>query len=236
MVKHGKTFMIGMLLLISFLGIYVYMMSPSFGNGRNGLQYADDMFNSLSKGSAYFIKEESKKAEKQAGNNIDVTIKASDKAEAEKWGKLYSVAGAAVKVDDVKVSIKGDLGKIMNETLADCDAMYNNQGDKVSDKYGYEAREATYAWYNSYKKIDSELKNQQRFKESAAINNMMKKGIEPAYNYYRIEIKHVKDNAGVVTFMLVFYLVYTMWYGFSIYYLCDGFGITMTKAAKKSEA
>lgn len=236
MIRHGKTFMLGLLLMISFLGIYAYMMSPSFGNGRNGLQYADDMFNSLSKGSAFFIKEEAKKAEKQVGNNIDVTIKASDKAEAEKWGKLYSVAGASVKVDDVKVSIKGDLGNMMKATLADCDAMYNNQGDKVSGKYGFEAREATYAWYNTYKKMDNELKNQQKFKESSAINSMMKKGIEPSYNYYNIEIKHVKDNVGAVTFMLVFYLIYTMWYGFAIYFLADGFGITMTKAAKKSEA
>lgn len=236
MIRNGKTFAVGLALMLSFLAIYYVMMMPIYGNGRNGLEYSDDMFNSLSKGSAYFIQAEIKKAEKLVGNNIEVTIKAADKAEAEKWGKLYSTAGAEVRVDDAKLSIKGDLGGIMKASLADCDAMYNNQGDKVSGKYAIEPREATYGWYSSFKKIDGELKAQSKFAESSAINSVMKKGIEPAYNYYGIEIKHVRDNVGIVTFLLLFYLIYTMWYGFAIYYLCDGFGITMTKATKKAEA
>lgn len=236
MIRNGKTFALGMTLLVSFLVVYYVMMMPIYGNGRNGLMFSDDMFNSLSKGSAYFISEETKKAEKMSGKNIDVTIKAADQAEAAKWGKLFTTAGADVKVDDVKVAISGDLALMMKSTLADCDAMYSNQGDKLTGRYGIEAREAHYAWYNSYKKIDTELKNQQKFQESSAINSLLKKGIEPTYNYYGIEIKYVKDNVGIVTFLLLFYLIYTMWYGFAIYYLCDGFGVTMTKAAKKAEA
>lgn len=222
--------------MLSFIAIFAYILSPSFGNGRNGLMFADDMFNSLSKGSAYFIKEEIAKAEKQLGTGIDVTIKAADKEMAETWNKLFSTAGAQVKVDDVKVSIKGDLGKIMKESLADCDAMYYNEGNKVKAKYGFDARQSIYAWNDAYKKIDKELKNQQKFKESSAINSLVKKALEPAYNYYNIEIKYVRDNVGTVTFMLVFYVVYTLWFGFAIYYLCDGLGISTSKAAKKSEA
>jgi len=222
--------------MISFCGVFAYIMSPSFEGGRNGLQYSDDMFNSLSKGSAYFIGEEKRKAEKQVGSSIDVTIKASDKAEAEKWGKLFSIASASVMIDAEKVSIKGDLGKMMTATLDDSDAMYNNNSAKLKNKYGYEARETMYAWYSAFKKVDTELKNQKKFKESGAIGSFMKKAVEPSYNYYNIEIKYVRDNVGTVVFMLVFYVVYTLWYGFAIYYLFDGLGISVTKAAKKSEA
>ncbi|HBV99034.1 MAG: hypothetical protein JL50_18700 [Peptococcaceae bacterium BICA1-7] len=236
MIRNSKTFILGLAMMVSFICLFAYILSPSFGNGRNGLQYSDDLFNSLSKGSAYFIKEESIKAEQQVGSSIDVSIKASDTAEAQKWGKIFSTADSSVIVDNDKVTIKGDLGKIMKETLNDSDALYNNDGKKIKDKYGYEAREVMYGWYNAYKKIDKELKTQGKFKESNAIGTLSKKVIEPAYNYYGIEIKYVRNNIAIVTFMLIFYVIYTLWYGFAIYYLYDGLGITMTKAAKKSEA
>ncbi len=236
MIRNKKTFFIGLAMLISFCLVYAGIMSPSFGNGRNGLKFADDMFNSLSKGSAYFISDQMKKAEKENGKAIDLAIKATSDEEAAKWAKLYEVAGAEVKLDGVSVSIKGDFGKILTSALTDSDAMYNNQGDKIAAKYGYDAREATYNWYNSFKKMDDQLKKKEMFPESSTLNNVMKKGIEPAYNYYGIEIKQVKDNKATVSFMLIFYLIYTLWYGFGLYYLFDGLGITTTKAAKKAEA
>lgn len=236
MITNKKTFALGMTMLISFSLVFVLIMSPIFGEGRNGLVYADDMFNSLSKGSAYFIDEEAAKAEKYAGTSIDVTLAANDETQAKAWTTLYTAAGADVNAAGTEVAVKGDLGNIMNTVLADADAMYYNNGTALTDKYGLEGREATYAWYNSFKSMDEELKNQQRFAESAAINNVIKKAVEPAYNYYGIEIKKVADYKGIVFFLMAFYLVYTLWYGFSIYFICDGVGISMTKAAKKVEA
>lgn len=229
MIRNTKTFAIGIVMLISFALVYVGMMSPSFGNGRNGLEYADDMFNSLSKGSAYFIKDQVKVADAQKGVEIDVDIKASTPAEAEKWSKLYSEAGSNVKINESTLTITGDLGKILNSALADSESMYNNEGKILETKYGYEAREATYNWYVTFKKIDIALKNKQMFKEATALGKLQQKAIEPAYNYYGIEIKHVRDNKAGLTFMLIFYLIYTLWYGFALFYLCDGFGITVSK-------
>jgi len=40
---------------VTFAGVLALIFSPIFGDGRNGLVYADDMFNKLSKGSSYFI-------------------------------------------------------------------------------------------------------------------------------------------------------------------------------------
>jgi len=190
----------------------------------------------LSKGSAYFIDQEVTKAEKYAGTGIEVTLAAADEAQAQAWTTLYTAAGADVNTSGTEVTVKGDLGSIINTVLADADAMYHNNGTTLTNKYGLEGREATYAWYNSFRSMDEALKNQQRFAESAAINNVIKKAVEPAYNYYGIEIKKVADYKGVVFFLMAFYLVYTLWYGFAIYFICDGVGIAMTKAAKKVEA
>ncbi len=48
---------LGILLALCFFGILALIFSPVFGHGRNGLQYSDDLFNKLAKGSSYFIPE-----------------------------------------------------------------------------------------------------------------------------------------------------------------------------------
>ncbi|AQS58156.1 hypothetical protein [Desulforamulus ferrireducens] len=238
MIRDRKAFILGMLMLLSFLGIYFYMMSPSFGNGRNGLEFADDMFNSISKGSTVAIVEgEAKKAEKWQGTTIDVEITAKTPEEAAQWASQYqTIQGVQVTVNENALNLKGDLGQIFAAIAQDCLTMYNNEGDVLRDKYNVDPREATYIWYNSSKQISKALDKQENFKASSAIQSLQKKMLEPAYNYYGVETKHVKDNKGTMTFMLVFYMIYTIWYGFAIYYLCQGFGITMSKQAKKAEA
>lgn len=238
MIRDRKAFFLGIIMMVSFLGIYLYMMSPSFGNGRNGLEFADDMFNSISKGSAMAIVEgEAQKADKWQGTAIDVTIKAKTGEEAARWASQYEkVDGVQVTADGETLKLSGDLGKLMAVIAKDSTDMYNNQGDVVKERYGLDAREVTYNWYNSTKQITKALDKQEKFKESAAIQGMQKKVIEPSYNYYGVVTEHVRDNKGVMTFMLVFYMIYTLWYGFAIYYLCQGLGITMSKQAKKAEA
>ena len=60
MLVHAKApFIRGCLLLISFLILFAIMLMPimkdELGNHVTGLQYADNVFNELSKGSSYFI-------------------------------------------------------------------------------------------------------------------------------------------------------------------------------------
>jgi hypothetical protein len=38
-----------------------------------------------------------------------------------------------------------------------------------------------------------------------------------------------------MTGLLVFYVIYTMWWGFAIFYMFDGIGLTMKKAKVKKE-
>ncbi|MCO1602917.1 hypothetical protein [Desulfosporosinus nitroreducens] len=232
-VRNKKTFSIGLLMLLSFVLCYVGMMSPNFGNGRNGLQYADDMFNSLSKGSAYFIEDAQKVADGQKGKNINLTIKASSHEDAVKWGALYTTAGATVTVKESSVTIDGDYGEILGAVVADSDFMYHNDSKSLENKYGYNGREATYNWNSSLKKIDAELKAKSQFKEEFDLVKVQQKALEPAYNYYGVEIKKVSENKFSLAFLLCFYLIYTVWYGFGLYYLFDGLGIVIAKSKKK---
>lgn len=66
---------IGIILAISFWIILFLIFSPIFGHGRNGLQYADEMFNNLAKGSSYFIPKVAKTNEKFMGKMFSITIK-----------------------------------------------------------------------------------------------------------------------------------------------------------------
>jgi hypothetical protein len=38
-----------------------------------------------------------------------------------------------------------------------------------------------------------------------------------------------------MTFLLVFYIAYTMWWGFSIFFFFEGIGLSMKKAKVKKE-
>lgn len=232
LVRNKKTFTIGLIMILSFMLCYVGMMSPNFGNGRNGLEYADDMFNSLSKGSANFIKDAQEVADGQKGKNINLTIKAPSAADAVKWGKLYTTAGATVKVKESSVTIDGDFGNILGAVVADSDFMYHNDSKSVESKYGYNGREATNNWNNSLKKIDAALKAKSQFQEEFDLVKVQQKALEPAYNYYGIEIKKVSENKASLAFLLCFYLLYTVWYGFGLFYLFDGLGITVSKPKK----
>lgn len=225
-------------MLLSFMGIYAYMMSPSFGNGRNGLEYSDDMFNSISKGSAQeVVLGEIEKADKWNGTTIEVDLKCKDETQAARWADaLNKVDGADVQVNQANLTLKTDFGKLLTNISEDSVAMYDNKGDVVQAKYNTDPRDAINRWYSITKAIGKALEGKEQFKESIYLSTYQKKVIEPAYNYYGVETKFVRDNKGTMTFMLLFYMVYTLWYGFAIYNLCVGLGITMNKAAKKSEA
>jgi len=231
-ITNKKAFTFGIVLLITFICLFYYIMTPSFGNGLNGLQYADNMFNSLAKGSANFIQDTTKKANSMNGHEINVNIKAADAAQAQTWEKLYTAAGINITVDDVKVGIKGDLGTILKAVVNDSNALYNNQGEVLFNNYGLEAKEVGYGWHTSLKAVTSALDKQQNFKESAAVQNIVQKAVEPGYNYYGIEPKKVTAYAVTVSLLLIFYVVYTLWYGFALFFLSEGFGVTASKSSK----
>jgi hypothetical protein len=233
--KNKKTLFIGMFLAISFLGVLLLIFSPIFGDGKNGLQFSDNMFNRLSKGSSYFIPNVLQSNEKFIGRKFTVTLKLERHEDVQKAVKVLTKTGAQVETIDTGLKVSGDLGGILSNALKDSDAMYKNEGKGISDLYGFDEKEVMVAWWNILKQLDKIFKKEGKIEESKIVSEVMKKAVEPSHNFYGIDAQRVTDRAGLMTGLLVFYVVYTMWWGFAIFYLFEGFGLTMKKAKIKKE-
>ncbi len=221
-----KSLIVGIVLAVSFFGVLAAMLMPIW-DGETFFKYADDTFNSLSKGSVYFIPEIVKEAEKFNGELMSVEIKAESEETANKIVTLYSEAGADVKYSDGIIAINGDLGAILAKALEDADLGYKNK---------LESKEILYYWWVSLKDIAKHYKKTGEFDKALFIEEeVITKAIEPAYNYYGIEAKSVSEEPLFVTALLVFYIVYTIWWGFAIFFLFDGLGLRMEGAKEKKE-
>jgi hypothetical protein len=206
--------------------VLIIIFSPVF-KGLNGLEYLDALYNSISKGSAYYIPKVKDETARFTGQSIDVTLSMADEKQAKQTALLFSKGSASATVAGDSLRVTGDLGKILENSLVDSDNMYNNKGKAVSDKYGYNERQVLFNWWKALKATDKDLKKQEKFKEAKVVALVVKKGIEPSYNYYKIEPQKISDRFGIVIFSLVFYVIYTLWYGFAIMYMFEGWGMKL---------
>jgi hypothetical protein len=240
---------VGILLALSFLGVLGLIFSPIFGDGKNGLLFADDLFNKLSKGSSYFIPKVTKDNEKFMGKMFTVSIKVSKPEDkpgdaekrAERAAKLFNVnPGAKVEVKGSELKIEGDLGLVLKAALEDSDVMFKNEGDKLKAKYEVpmatdDVKQMFRQWNNVLPKINKEFVKEKKLEEAKIVSDVTKRAVETAYNYYGIEAQKVSDKAVLMTSLLLFYLLYTLWWGFGIFYIFEGIGLTMSKSKVKKE-
>jgi len=234
-IKNKSTFFTGAFLAVTFAGVLALIFSPVFGDGRNGLVYADDMFNKLSKGSSYFIPKVLKSNEKFTNTSLAIAIKYEKPEQIDGTVKLLADAGIDAKNANPELQVNGNLGVLMSKILQDADDMFKNDGATVAKRYGVEEKKVMESWHVLLKTMDKALKKQGKIEEAKIVSDVMKKAVEPAYNYYKIEAQQVSDKALIMTGLLVFYVVYTMWWGFAIFYMFDGIGLTMKKAKVKRE-
>lgn len=75
--------------------------------------------------------------------------------------------------------------------------------------------------------MEKDMTKAGQFEQAKFVKNCMSKAVEPAYNYYEVEAKPVKEEIFLLIASLVFYTVYTMWYGFGLLYLFEGYGIKL---------
>jgi hypothetical protein len=135
--------------------------------------------------------------------------------------------GVMVNLTGTKLKILGDLGAILKSCLDDSDQMYANNGEIIKAKYGLNEREAMYSWYIILKGISKELTKQGQFEDTKIITNVLGKALEPSYNYYGVKAEKIMDKAGIVLLSLVFYVIYTIWYGFSVMFMLEGLGFRL---------
>lgn len=226
MIAHKKEFYGGVGLMVGFIVVLFIIFSPVF-NGHNGMEYLDSLYNSISKGSAYYIPKVKEETNTFVGNNVKMTLQMSDENEAQQTTSLFRRAGATAEVSGAQLNISGDLGNILANCLEDSDSMYNNDGTTVSNKYNYNEKQVLYNWHKALKAADKDLKKQKLFKEAKVVALVIKKVVETSYNYYKIEPQKISDKVGIVIFSLVFYVGYTLWYGFAILFMFEGWGLKL---------
>jgi hypothetical protein len=226
MIRRKKKFTLGLAMLIGFFVVLVIIFSPVFG-GHNGLEYLDGLYNSIAKGSAYYVPKVRDDIQQMGESSVDLTLTMDSAAQARQTAALFMQAGALVNVSDAKLRVNGNLEKMLTACLDDADAMYHNDGKKLAGKYGFDEHQALYNWWKAFKSAEKELQNQKKFKEARVVVQLNQKAVETAYNFYQIEPQKILDRLGVVIFSLAFYVVYTMWYVFAILCMFEGWGMQL---------
>ena len=241
MLIHEKgPFVRGSILLISFLVLFCVLLTPIMrdekGNHLTGLQYADNVFNELSKGSSYFIpsvREHVKTVEKV---NVKVTVTMKKAELAETAVQVLTKAGMTASADGAKVSYEGNLAAMLNAATTDADSLYHNDDATVSARYdGTHALKAAAAWWYVLSPSIKELQKQRLIAEAQVVDQVLRRAVEPGNNFYSVEPVKVSEHIWLMSGMLIFYVIYTLWYGFAIFELFEGVGLAMTKSKVKQE-
>lgn len=214
----------GIVMVVSFFVLLGIIFTPVFPGKMNGLDYMDNLFNMISKGSSYFIPQSILDSEKFAGQSFDVTIKMANDQVTADAAKLFTTGGAEANVLGTEINIKGDVANIVKSALADADLMFKNDGKPLADKYGYNEKQVMFNWWTSFNQISKELTKGEQFDTAKLFSNVQKKALEPAYNYYGVKIESWKANIALVLASLAFYVFYTLWYGFGLMYVFEGLG------------
>ena len=192
LIRHQKTMTMGLLLGVTFFGVLALILSPIFGEGRNGLEYSDALFNKLAKGSSYFIPQLSADLKGVENQEIAVTVKMENAGQADKAVKILSKAAPDTTSQGVELRSEGILQELLGEVLEDSSAMYYNKGSEISEKYGMDEKEVMSTWWGSSEPGRSRNSRKAReLNKSNIILEVMKKGIEPAFNFYNIEPQKV---------------------------------------------
>lgn len=226
MLANKKEFMTGLLMMVAFLIVLFVMFMPVFG-GHNALNYFDSLYNSISKGSAYYVPDLKNKLEKLPAKSITVTLTMKNDAEAKTVGNLLMKSGAMVNVSGAQLKMSGEMNALMKNALEDADSLFHNRGESVKTRYQMDERLAGYGWWVGLKAIIKDLNRQHLFSEARQLAELNKKAVECAYNYYGIEPQNIGDKWFIVFFSLAFYVIYTVWYGYSILFMFEGWGLKL---------
>lgn len=239
LIVNKKLFTRGLLLFVSFLCVFGTIFLPIWGNGNNGLDAADNMFNRLSKGSSYFIPGVQKQVMELNGKQVTVTAKVKDAALADRAVANLVKAGATAEFKDGAVTYSGDLGTLLAAALVDADDLFNDRGQAVLDRYAVADKDGekaiVKAWWSVLDASVKPLQKQKMIQEAKVVGQVNKRGLEPGYNFYGIHSEKVLDNVLPLAGLLIFYVVYTMWYGYAIFDMFGGIGLSMSKPKVKQE-
>ncbi|MBM9537004.1 hypothetical protein [Desulfobulbus alkaliphilus] len=226
MIYNKKEFSLGLVLFAGFWVVFVVLMSPVFA-GQNLLDYMDNLFNSISKHSAYYIPAARDRATAHIGREISFTVKAKDEDQAARIARNFVTIGEQAMAVGNSVKITGDMGRMLTAMLEDATLMYHNNGAPIAQKYGTHERLVLYDWWTVLKRGQDDLNHRELFAEGKVFFTVMSRAIEPAFNFYGIEAQPIQSNILIVVLSLAGYVFYTLWFGFSILFMFEGWGIKL---------
>jgi hypothetical protein len=221
-----KSLVKGLGLMSSFVIILVLLFIPML-NGQNPMEYMDNLYNSISKGSAYYIPKVKETVRGYEGSAVAVTLTLADDRQAGRTQGLLGGQGVAASASGSRLAISGNLNSMLLHALEDADIMYVNDAERIVAKYGYNERLVMFDWWSTLKALEYELNKQKRFEAAKLVSLVQAKAVETSYNYYGIQAENIGDKIGIVLLSLAFYVTYTLWYGFGIMYLFEGWGMNL---------
>ena len=235
LVRDRKKFWIGLIGLVLFSAILMFWTSP-WGNYKSSLEWADGLFNQLAKDSTYFIPEAVKLAGRFEGITVDFGVNPRWPGADSVMAKILQAnAFSATVLNDGRVRIKGDLGLLGKAASADAELLFRGREKDLEGRYGLDGKEVIYYWWITFDGLTRRLIQENRSLEADFTRFMTTRVLEPSYNFAGIETRNITENAGTVSFLLGFYVFYTLLYGFSILFIFEGLGIKATKAKEKRE-
>ena len=217
---------IGIFLLATFVVVMIGIFMPLI-DGGNALNYLDNLYNSISKGSAYYIPKVEHQVEDHGSKVVTLDLRMADSTAAQAAEQLFSHAGMTTAVEGNNLTVNGDLAKIFAACLEDAESTYHNRNEDLVARYGVEARPALHSWWLALGAMERDLNRQKLFAAAQLAHTVQAKTVECAYNFYGIEAQQIKDRWGTVLFSLVFYVLYTVWYGYGIMYVFEGLGFEL---------
>lgn len=227
MIADKRKFTIGVVLLVGFFVVFVLLFMPLF-DGNTALDELDTLYNSISKGSAHYIPDLRAEARNYDGMPARLTLTFPDEGDAQAFLPLLEPSGATGSATGPQVKVAGDLGRILQACLADAEDLYANAGTALRTRHATtEERLLGYRWWLALGEVDKDLKRQEKFAQAKFVSSVRTKAVECAYNYYGIVPEKITDRLGIVLCSLAFYVVYTIWYGFAVLFLFEGWGLRL---------
>lgn len=233
-----KPFYRGVLLLIGFAIVFIIFMQPLFtvdGEKLTGLQYSDQVFNELSKGSSDFLYMAENASQAMKNHVIHVAFSQADNSLEKLQARLLKNANAQeMQITDHKMAFTVNLGTLLAQATSDARLLFFNEEDRLFAKYaGINPLEIAKAWWLLLSLIERQLQIHNQQPESAAINTVIRRAIEPGNNYFGIPGMKISENIGLISAFLLFYILYTVWYGFAVYEIFAGLGLMTSRAEEE---
>jgi hypothetical protein len=236
LITDKKLFAKGLVLMASFVVVFFLIFSPIFPGGVNGLHFSDDLFNKLAKGSSYFIPDMAKSVKAFDGKQVSVDVKFKSPEDMRTAQILLVKVGGKGEQKGDLLAVSGDLGSMLGKVVADADLLYKDDVAKLTAEYGMDGKVAMKGWWTLFSAMIKPLQKVKQIEAANIINSVNQRAIEPAYNFSGIPAESIMTKIPTVTALLVFYVIYTMWYGYAIFDMFNGIGLSMSKSKIKKEA